>query len=191
MNLSIIPYMLIWFRAIAGFIIIGVCLVLPPSAGLISSLFLALGVLSDIFDGIIARKLNSVTTHLRLWDSRIDVLFWLCVAIGVHILHPNLWHTTWIMVLILGSMEMLTRIISQVRFKKEASTHHILSKIFTLFLWVLLTQLFITGAITPLFWISLIIGMMSQIEAMLIMSIIPYWACDIKNIFAALKMREK
>jgi phosphatidylglycerophosphate synthase len=186
-----IPYALIWFRGVAGLAILALCMVKAPLAPVLSTILLALGVLTDIFDGVIARRLNVVTPDLRLWDSRCDVVFWVCAAVGLHILWPDLWATTWIMVATLVVLEMIPRVISHVRFRKEASTHHLMSKIFTLFLWALLSQLFLTGEVGFLFWVTWALGIISQCEAIAIMAIIPKWACDIKSLKVALDMRAR
>ena len=184
-----IPKILIIFRFFAGLMLVGISMTNVESAGIICAIILALGVLSDIFDGVLARKFNVVTDDLRLWDSRIDVIFWLCTAIALHILYPMLWQISWVMIVVLGIMETIPRIISHIRFKREASTHHILSKIFTLFLWATISFTFLNGKLGNLYWVTLFIGIISQLEAIAIMLIIPEWAVDVKSIKSALKMR--
>lgn len=181
-----VPWALVIFRLLAGPAIVGLCLMARAFAPVSATALVALGVLSDIFDGVIARQTGSVTPRLRLWDSRTDVVFWLSVAIAVHLLYPTIWHTTWIMLAVLGTMEATTHVISYVRFRREASTHHILSKIFCLFLWALVSQLFLTGATGWLFWLTLAVGVVSQAEAMAIMLIVPQWQVDVKSLAAAL-----
>ena len=184
-----LPALLIIFRFFAGLMLVGISMTNVESAGIICAIILALGVLSDIFDGVLARKFNVVTDDLRLWDSRIDVIFWLCTAIALHILYPMLWQISWVMIVVLGIMETIPRIISHIRFKREASTHHILSKIFTLFLWATISFTFLNGKLGNLYWVTLFIGIISQLEAIAIMLIIPEWAVDVKSIKSALKMR--
>lgn len=184
-----IPKALIAFRFIAGFISVLAAIKISKSAGAICAIILALGVLSDIFDGVLARKFNVVTDNLRLWDSRVDVIFWVCTAIALHILYPTLWHVSWVMIFVLGIMETIPRIISHIRFKREASTHHILSKIFTLFLWATISLAFLNGELGNLYWLTLLIGIISQLEAIAIMLIIPEWVVDVKSIKSAWKMR--
>ena len=184
-----LPFALILFRLAAGPALLVLCLVQPPYVALWCVLVLALGVLSDIFDGVIARKLGVVTPALRLWDSRVDVVFWLSVAISLHMLYPQIWHVTWIMLAVLGVMEAVTHAISYLRFRREASTHHLLSKIFCLFLWALASQIYIMGETGWLFWLTLAIGAASQLEAMAIMLIIPAWQVDVKSIEAARALR--
>ena len=187
--MRLVPWALVVFRLLAGPAILALCLAAPSAAPVPATLLVALGVLSDIFDGVIARRTNSVTPALRLWDSRTDVVFWLSIAIAVHCLHPAIWPTTWIMLAVLGAMEAVTHLISYVRFRREASTHHLLSKIFCLVLWGLVSQLFLTGTTGWLFWLTLGVGVVSQAEAMAIMLIVPRWQVDVKNLSAALRLK--
>jgi CDP-diacylglycerol--glycerol-3-phosphate 3-phosphatidyltransferase len=188
--LRLVPWALVIFRLLAGPAIVALCLIAPAAAPLPATVLVALGVLSDIFDGVVARRLGSVTLALRLWDSRTDVVFWLSIAISVHLLYPAIWRTTWIMLAVLGAMEATTHLVSFIRFRREASTHHILSKIFCLVLWALVSQLFLTGATGWLFWLTLGMGVVSQAEAMAIMLIVPEWQVDVKNLAAALALRK-
>lgn len=45
------------------------------------------GLISDIFDGIIARYLDVADDRLRKWDAQVDVFFWL--AAGAFAWMPN------------------------------------------------------------------------------------------------------
>lgn len=189
--MRLIPWALVVFRLLVGPAIVALCMVAPAAAPIAATVLVALGVLSDIFDGLIARRMGSVTPRLRLWDSRTDVVFWLSIAIAVHLLHPAIWHTTRMMLAVLGTMELTTHLISYVRFRREASTHHLLSKIFCLFLWALASQLFLTGTTGWLFWLTLGVGVVSQAEAMAIMLIVPEWQVDVKNLAAALGLRAR
>jgi phosphatidylglycerophosphate synthase len=191
MKPATLPYLLIWFRGMAGLVILFLCLLQLPLAGIFCTALLALGVMSDIFDGVLARKFNVVTPDLRIWDSRCDLLFWICTIVGVHILWPKLWATTWLMVAVIGSLEVTARLISHVRFGREASTHHVLSKIFTLFLWALVSQAFLIGGTGILFWATFALGVISQLEAIAIMMVVPHWVFDVKGIGSALKMRSQ
>ncbi|MDC7682832.1 CDP-alcohol phosphatidyltransferase family protein [Asticcacaulis sp. BYS171W] len=183
-----IPWWLIGFRLLAGPVMIALCLLNVPHASILCVGLLAVGVVSDIFDGVIARKLDCVTPALRVMDSRADVVFWLSVAVAVHLLHPALIGTTWVMIAVLGAMELSVHLISYVRFKREASTHHILSKLFTLGLWALLSQMFVTGQAGVFFWLILALGVVSQLEAALIMLTVPTWVCDVKSLKQARKL---
>jgi CDP-diacylglycerol--glycerol-3-phosphate 3-phosphatidyltransferase len=184
-----IPYLLIALRVVAGLLILALALLVGSPARWACAGLLAVGVLSDIFDGVIARRLGSVTDRLRTFDSRADVVFWLCATASVLILHPDLVATLWPPVVVLGAMEFTAHAVSFVRFRKEASPHHLLSKLFGLALWALLTQLLITGTGGLMLAVAFAMGVASQLEALAIMLILPDWRCDIRGVRQALALR--
>jgi CDP-diacylglycerol--glycerol-3-phosphate 3-phosphatidyltransferase len=184
-----IPYLLIAFRLLAGIVVMALALAFGPAARYGCAVLLALGVLSDIFDGVIARRLGSVTERLRTFDSRTDVVFWVGVTIAMLILHPNLLAATWPMAALLGGMELSVHVVSFARFGKEASPHHLLSKLFGLALWALFTQLLITGSGGPLQFGVFVMGVASQLEAMAIMLTLPAWRCDVRGFREAWALR--
>jgi phosphatidylglycerophosphate synthase len=189
MTLRAIPYLLIALRVAAGLVILALALIIGAPARWTCAILLAVGVLSDIFDGVIARRLDCVTDRLRTFDSRADVVFWLCATAAVLVLHPDLISTLWPPVLVLGVMELTGHAIGFVRFRKEASPHHLLSKLFGLALWALLTQLLVAGTGGWVLPIAFIMGVASQLEAWAIMLILPAWRCDVRGVGQALALR--
>jgi CDP-diacylglycerol--glycerol-3-phosphate 3-phosphatidyltransferase len=189
MTLRAIPYGLIALRVVAGLSILALALAVGASARWACAVLLAVGVLSDIFDGVIARRLDCVTDRLRTFDSRADVIFWLCATAAVLVLHPPLIATLWPLVVVLGAMELTGHAIGFVRFRKEASPHHLLSKLFGLALWALLTQLLIAGTGGWVLPVAFAMGVASQLEAWAIMLILPTWRCDVRGVRQALALR--
>ena len=152
---------------------------------------LALGVLSDIFDGVIARKVGNATPSLRKLDSRADVVFWLSTVLAVLRVCPDARASLLIMVVTLVCIEFVAPIISIIRFRQEASTHHALSKMFGLGLWLLMTVLFLRGSAG---WLQIgvfALGVASQIEAIAIMLVVPVWRTDIRSIAFAVQLRSQ
>uniref|UniRef100_B0SZP7 CDP-alcohol phosphatidyltransferase n=1 Tax=Caulobacter sp. (strain K31) TaxID=366602 RepID=B0SZP7_CAUSK len=189
MNPRAVPYVLIGLRVAAGLLILALALLIGSPARWACAGLLAVGVLSDIFDGVIARRLGSVTDRLRIFDSRADVAFWLCATAAVLVLHPALVATLWPLVAILAGMELTAHAVSFFRFRKEASPHHLLSKLFGLTLWALLTQLLATGTGGLVLPVAFALGVASQIEALAIMLILPAWRCDVRGVGQALALR--
>lgn len=189
MKLQPVPYVLIGIRFLAGPLLVALAYTSGLAARPACVALLAVGVVSDVFDGMIARRIGSVTDRLRTFDSRTDLVFWVCVTVGVLILHPALISSTWPMVAILGAMEMTTHTVSFLRFRREASPHHLLSKLFGLGLWALLTQLIVFGdggwLKAPVF----ALGVASQLEALAIMLMLPVWRADVRGIRHALDLR--
>jgi phosphatidylglycerophosphate synthase len=81
-NLSKTPILLIYSRLIIGFFILYASLVAINNYAIIVTILISLGLLSDIFDGIMARKLNVSTEKLRRLESTIDQVFYLCIVLA-------------------------------------------------------------------------------------------------------------
>jgi len=178
-----IPWLLVGFRLSAGPVLIGLSLVWGAEAGAICAAVLSLGVLSDIFDGIIARRLKVVTPGLRQWDSRADVIFWVCGTVALHGMHPGLISRTWWMIAALVVLEAVNHGFSFWKFRREASPHHWLSKLFGLGLWALFAQLFLTGQPGWLLTGVFVLGVVSQVEAFAITARLKAWRCDVPSVF--------
>ncbi|WP_421934927.1 CDP-alcohol phosphatidyltransferase family protein [Phenylobacterium sp.] len=189
MTLRAVPYLLIAFRLLAGPAMLLLAWRLEAAARVPCAVILALGVLSDIFDGVIARRIGSVTDRLRTFDSRTDLIFWSCVTAAMLLLHPSLLAATWPMVAVLAALELTTHAISFARFRREASPHHLLSKLFALALWALLTLMLIEGRGGPLQLLVFVMGIASQLEAMAIMLTLPAWRPDVRGLREALRLR--
>src|SRR4051812_47985852 len=107
-----IPKALIYLRLILGVSILIVSLLhIDYFRVVIISLF-TLGLLSDIFDGIIARRLNVSTERIRRLDSTIDQIFWILVAASVFISFPNFFYEHSVKLLVLIGVETMTYVIS-------------------------------------------------------------------------------
>ena len=64
MNLRNLPTSLIYSRLFLGILIGLIALINPVSSGLISAILMFVGILTDIFNGIIARKLGVSSEQL-------------------------------------------------------------------------------------------------------------------------------
>lgn len=184
-----IPWALIWFRAAAG---VGLPLVAwlgGEAAGAVCVGLLATGVLSDIFDGVIARRLGVSTPALRVADSRVDVLFWVGALAAAGLLHPQAFARLWPCAAVLAAMELAGHAISWTRFRRQASPHHLLSKLFGLGLWALLSLTYATGSPQPLLVPVFLLGVVSQLEAWAIMLVLPAWRADVRGLGEALRLR--
>lgn len=82
-----IPSILVGLR-----LIIAPLLLIDAMDGQISNWFLIgyiIAVMSDIFDGIIARRLGISTVKLRQADSWADVCLYICVGISAWLIYPE------------------------------------------------------------------------------------------------------
>jgi CDP-diacylglycerol--glycerol-3-phosphate 3-phosphatidyltransferase len=176
-----LPWLLVLFRLIAGPAMIALAF---AGQGGACAVLLSLGVLSDIFDGIIARRLGVATPALRTWDSRADVAFWISAVIAVAVLRPELVPTLWPAAAVIAALELANHAVSFAKFRREASPHHYLSKAFGLGLWLLFGLAFATGRPGVVLWFVLALGVASQLEAFAITLRLKAWRCDVPSVLS-------
>lgn len=148
-----------------------------------------LGLLSDIFDGIIARRLNISSPTLRRLDSGVDQFFWLCIVAGCYITCPQLFKDNMLKICILIAMEAGCYAISYIRFGKEVATHAISSKLWTLILLATMIQVTATCSSVILFNICFYLGIATRMEIIGMLLIIKQWTNDIPTIYHAILIR--
>ena len=188
--LTYLPYALIYSRVLLA-LAIGWLAVnrAPQSTGWIIVL-MVVGLLTDIFDGIIARNIGVSTQRLRLLDSNVDQFFWL-VTIGA-IFYLNLSfvldHWFWIAMVLL--LEIGTYVVSYVRFSKPVATHTIMAKIWTLSLLAFLIDLQWNATSSLFFGLCIGLGILSRFEIMGILVRLTNWANDVPTIFSVKKIND-
>ena len=185
-----IPKALIYCR-----LMLGILMVLFSFLHINHYIFIAItlfstGLLTDIFDGIIARHLNISTQHLRRLDSTIDQFFFVLVVIATFIQSPHFFYNNSTELLILLSFEAATYILCFIKFRKEIATHAISSKIWTLILFATLIQIMATNNSTILFQICFYIGVITRLEIIGIILTIRKWTNDIPSLYHAILLRQ-
>ena len=153
-----LPVILIYTRLALGFFLICLSISRIPDYAYIAVALTIFGLLTDIFDGIIARKLGVSTQRLRRLDSSVDQVFFISVAIATYIQCPEFFKTNMMKLIILFSTEGLAYLICYLKFKKEIATHTIGAKIWTLLMVATLLQIMLqceSGILFQLFfWVA-------------------------------------
>ena len=148
------------------------------------------GLLSDIFDGIIARRLNISTQKLRRLDSSIDQVFWVAILVSTYIISPIFFKTNLVLILIVVLLEVACYTISFIKFKKEVATHAIASKIWTLVLFATLLQVIATSNSIVLFYICFSLGVITRLEIIFILFILKDWTNDVPTVYHAVLIKK-
>src|SRR5687768_16021954 len=91
-------------------------------------ILLFLGLLSDVLDGVIARKQRRSSANLRRLDSQTDMIFWLSAGFTAWFIRPEVISENKIPIWTLLGMEIACYAVSILRFGKETCTHAYLSK---------------------------------------------------------------
>ncbi len=85
-----IPKALIFSRLVMAPVILGLAGFAGESSRYWILALMYAGLVEDVFDGIIARKLNISSARLRRMDSQVDMVFWVSIGIATWLLHPQL-----------------------------------------------------------------------------------------------------
>jgi CDP-diacylglycerol--glycerol-3-phosphate 3-phosphatidyltransferase len=99
-----------------------------------NSLIFAL--LSDVFDGVIARRLTVATPTLRRLDSIADSLFYAGAGFAAWHLYPSVIREHFVALVVLASTEIVRYAFDLIKFRREASYHMWSSKAWGLLLFI-------------------------------------------------------
>jgi CDP-diacylglycerol---glycerol-3-phosphate 3-phosphatidyltransferase len=99
------------------------------------------GTLSDIYDGILARRFGVATPALRRYDSVTDVIYYLFILAVAFWLCQSVITRHWLLIVLILSSEAGCILVSYVRFGKYPATHSYLAKFYGLCLLAVLCAL--------------------------------------------------
>lgn len=184
-----IPYILIAIRFLLAPIIILLSYLNGAESRFIILTLMYIGLLTDIFDGIIARKAGVSSEKLRRLDSQVDLVFWLSLGFAAYFLNPSIIKDEWQSILLIFIMEALCYIFSWMKFGKETCTHAWVSKLWGLSLLLAFTFLIGFQQIGWAFYLTIALGFISHLDVILIILILPKWTYDVPSFYHAWKIR--
>ena len=156
----------------------------------IAVLLLSIGLLTDIFDGIIARRLNISTEALRRLDSTVDEVFFAAFIVATYIQCPDFFRTNTLKLTMLFVLEGLTYLLCFLKFRKEIATHSIGSKLWMLLIVASLVQIILQCQSIILFSICFWVGLLTRMEIIAIILSLKKWTNDVPTIYHALQLRK-
>jgi len=184
-----IPFLLVYSRLSIGPIMILLSFYFGKSESLLVFILMFIGLLSDIFDGIIARKLEVATEKLRRADSNVDLVFWICTGIATYLMWPLVIMAKIEFIVLLFMLEGMCYTVSIIKFRKSPCTHSYMAKFWGIMLFFSLSYLIIFGEAGLLFSVCVAIGIIADIEVILITLTLEEWTYDIPSVYHAVKIR--
>ena len=184
-----IPVVLIVCRFLLGPLLF--CDALDGQTGILFGVGLIMALLSDIFDGVIARRVGVATTKLREMDSWVDSWFCLWIAAcawfarrdTVIAFAPLL--TVWFVT------DQLALAFDWFKYRRFAAYHAYSAKIAGLLLFLAAFVLFTFDNYHELLEIALLAATFAHLERMAITAVMPKWTPDVKGIWHAWKLQQK
>ena len=183
------PYLLILFRFLLAPTVVLISYLLGHEAAFAVLFLMFLGLMSDIFDGIIAREMKLDTERMRRLDSQTDLIFWLCIGWSCYLIYPHLIMENIVGVAALLIMEVVCYAVSLLKFGKETCTHAFISKMWGLALLITFASILGFGYAGWILIGCIILGLISQLDVVLIILILPKWAHDVPSFYHAILIR--
>ncbi len=153
------------------------------------SIGLIYAIVSDFFDGVIARQVGVATQDLRRWDSFIDSFLIIAVALSIFLAHPVVFEQYQLGFVIFFFIYFLSIIIPWLKFKKLPAYHAYSAKFAGLVMGMAMIWLFTFGPNALLIWGAFLFGSLSHIERIVIGLILPEQREDVAGFWAALEIR--
>jgi CDP-diacylglycerol--glycerol-3-phosphate 3-phosphatidyltransferase len=145
--------------------------------------------LSDVFDGIIARRLGIATERLRVADSWTDALFYICIAASAWRVRPEPILDLRLPLAALLTLQVCSWLIDLVRYRRIASFHAYTAKAWGAALFAAALALFLPVDPAPFLWLVIALGVLSNVEGIAIKLVLPAWRHDVPSVWHALRLR--
>ena len=152
---------------------------------------LGVGLLSDIFDGILARKLGVATEQLRSLDSMADTIFYLGVFVVAVLKHTHLLMPFWLPLACFFLLEIGRHVFDQVKFGRSAAYHMWSAKAWGIFLFVGFTEILVFDVAGIGFLGALTLGILTNLEGLWASIILREWHHDVPTIYHAFALNQR
>ncbi|MEK7951329.1 CDP-alcohol phosphatidyltransferase family protein [Luteolibacter soli] len=182
------PLLLTLLRALLAPVVAALAMHGPHPAAF--GLCLTLAFFSDIFDGVIARRLQVATPGLRRLDSAVDTLFYTAVTFAAWHLYPEAIRAHFPALLTLAALELTRYAFDFAKFGREASYHMWSSKLWGISLFAAFFALLALRQTGAWLAVPVYLGIIADLEGLAISCVLRKWRSDVPSLFHALRWRE-
>ncbi len=184
-----VPVGLIGVRALLGPVLLWLCVRHVAGWWIVAALTVAL--LSDIFDGVMARKLQVATEKLRVADSWADGFFYAWIVAAVCVAAPDVIQPLRGPLLLVLLMQFCSYGFDLLKYGRIASFHAVSAKIWGITLFVATVALLGFHAGGMWLWPAIVCGLISNLEGFAMKLALPTWTHDVKSLRHALRLRQE
>lgn len=185
-----IPWSMVVFRLLLAPAIVE-CALKAPRPQVWLGLMIAAGFVSDVFDGILARRWGTATAALRVADSAVDMAFYVGVLTAAIIRHGQVIHERLWLVAALLAMEAARILFDWMKYRRMASYHSYASKAWGALLTATTIALLCFDRGFWLVTMALVWGVVCNAEGMAMSALLPEWTHDVKTLWRALTLRRE
>ena len=145
--------------------------------------------LSDIADGLIARKFNFISVLGSRLDSIGDTLLMVAAVYGMVVFRWNFIENNKAVVAAVLGLWALTVVLALLRYGRLASFHSVALRVGAVAFGVFVMVLFIFGFNAPIFYIAVAINFFAYLEVLALLWLLPEWSPNTRGIYWVLKSR--
>ncbi len=184
-----VPWALIAFRAALapGIIVISRL----SGSGMLLAAIVVLALVSDVYDGVLARRWHVDTPRLRRCDTGADTLFYLGVIVVLALRYPEIASRLSFLFAALIFVEIGQHAFALFKFRRNASYHSILAKTWGLLLASAVIGLFAFGISNWYLHFAVGWGILCNVEGFIMSLLLPTWQRDVPTLVHAWRLRKE
>ncbi len=180
------PQLLIAFRAAcAPAIFVLACFGFHPAV-LIAVLLGAL--VSDVLDGVLARRAGTASPGLRAADTLVDTIFYAAAGLALKVAVPEAYDGLWLPLVGMIVVHVSRSTFELTKYGRLAAYHMWSSKVLGLLIVAALTISFATERSTPLLAFALWLGIVNELEGFAASALLPAWHPDVPTLVHAVRI---
>ncbi|MDW5264865.1 MULTISPECIES: CDP-alcohol phosphatidyltransferase family protein [Acidobacteriaceae] len=179
-----VPWVMVGMRALFGPLIL-----IGTEHGWLGGIVIV-ALLSDIYDGILARRWGVETASLRVSDSIADTIFYLGVVGALLMREPGVIWGNLRLFAALFSLEVFRCLFDFWKYRKTASYHSYLAKCWGLVIVVAVVAVLSFDKQPTLIVVALVLGIVVNLEGLAMSLILPRWKNDVKTLGQAWALRK-
>ena len=184
-----IPAGLVAFRACCAPVLVLLERVGASGRVLAGVVFLAF--VSDVFDGIVARRLGVATENLRRADSVADTVFYVAALAVLVLRAPQAALAGRAGIAALLLLEATRLLVERRKFGRMAAYHMWSAKAWGIALWLGFSEAFLTGQAGPFFWSAILIGVLADLEGLATSCLLSSRQHDIPSFWHAVRLNAR
>lgn len=151
----------------------------------------ALAMLSDLFDGVIARKLRLDTERIRQVDSRVDTVFYFAAGAALLYRFPGVWHQYEFWIAALAIVELGRMAFEWRKFGRAAAYHMWSAKAWGLAMLLGFGEVTLRGHAGLLFVVALVLGFITNLEGLAASVLFRQWHYDVATFWHAMRLERQ
>lgn len=180
-----IPWSLVALR-----VILAPALIIGERVGVSGSVLVAIATaafLSDVCDGIIARRLGVDTDALRHADSVADTVFYIGAIAAVLHRAPHALAAVAIPLAAILVLEAVRWTVERAKFGRIAAYHMWSAKVWGIALWLGLAEALLTARAGPVLVAAMVLGIVADLEGLAATLVLEAWTRDLPSVWHAVR----